>query len=142
MPDLLYPTRESLYFHNSLASIIEHSLGYVRIEWHPTLVRTSELREVYEQVLLLLKESGITKVLSDHQLLAAIMPDDQCWLANDWAPRAVQEGGYSHCAIIQAYDIVSHLATLKITKALTAPLTVSYFDDEKAAEEWLLQTYA
>lgn len=139
MPDLRYPVHESLYFHNSLASIIEHSLGYVRIEWHPTLVRTSELREAYEQVLLLLKESGITRVLSDHQLLAAIMPDDQCWLTNEWVPRAVQEVGYSHCAIVQAYDTISHLVTLRITNALVEPLTVGYFDDEKTAEGWLLQ---
>ncbi|OUJ74606.1 hypothetical protein [Hymenobacter crusticola] len=139
MPDLRYPIHESLFFHNSLASIIAHNLGYVRIEWHPTLVRTSDLREAYEHVLLLLKDSGITKVLSDHQLLAAIMPDDQYWLVNNWVPRAVREGGYSRCAIIQAYDVISHLATLKVTNSLATPLAVNYFDDQRQAEGWLLQ---
>ena len=136
---LRYPTHESLYFHNSLASVIEHSFGYVRIDWHPVVIRSGELREVYEQTLLLMCESGLNKLLSDHQLRGALMPDDQRWITMNWARRAVQESGYARGALIQAHDVIGHLTTCRITgQLLTSPL-VRYFDDHSLAERWLLE---
>ncbi|GGF09167.1 hypothetical protein [Hymenobacter cavernae] len=136
---LRYPTHESLYFHNSLASIIEHSFGYVRIDWHPVVIRSGELHEVYGQVLTLLRESGLNRILSDHQLRAPLMPDDQRWIVTDWVPRAVRECGYARGALMQAHDVISQLTNRRITDQLPDRPLIRYFDDLHLAERWLLE---
>ncbi|TGE14380.1 hypothetical protein [Hymenobacter elongatus] len=138
MANLLYPSNASLYFHNELATVIEHADGYARIDWNPVPISSSSLRAVYEHVLRLLRSRGFSKVLSDHLLMPPIQPDDQQWLIQDWAPRAVREAGYRHCAIIQAYAAANRLATTRVVQQLEPTmLTVRYFDDNRAAEQWL-----
>ena len=140
MNKLIYPTHESLYFANSLAQVVEYSGHYVRVEWQSAPMLSQDLRKVYEQILLLLKESQLTKVLSDHQLMPAIMPQDQHWLATDWAPRAVREGHYSHCAVVDAYDVYNRLGTTSVVQHIrrTLDLRVAHFPDHESAERWLL----
>ncbi|MBC8083948.1 MAG: hypothetical protein H7Z21_12115 [Hymenobacter sp.] len=139
MDKLIYPAHESLYFHNSLACVVEHPGLYVRVDWMPTPMFSGHLREVYEHILLLLKESGLTKVLSDHQLMPAIMPSDQEWLTSDWAPRAVREGGYRRCAIVDAHDIYTRLGNTRLVQQIRRRtlLTVAHFPDCRSAESWL-----
>ncbi|MCB2376931.1 hypothetical protein LGH70_05020 [Hymenobacter sp. BT635] len=138
MANLLYPNNASLYYHNELASVVEHADGYARIDWNPVPIRSSSLRAVYEQVLKLLRQQGFTKVLSDHQLLPPILPADQEWLSHDWAPRAVALAGYRCCALVQAHDVISQISLRQIVRELgPIPLTVRYFEDSSAAECWL-----
>ncbi|MBC6990022.1 MULTISPECIES: STAS/SEC14 domain-containing protein [Hymenobacter] len=138
MADLLYPTDESLYFHNELASVIEHPAKFVRIEWQIVPVRSSEFRMVYEQVLALLKNKGYTKVLTDHRSMPPILPEDKEWLARCWAPRAVHEGGYKRCAVVQTQDSANYLYTKHITHAINhLALEVGQFEDQQAAVRWL-----
>lgn len=140
MPDLLYPAQGSLYFANNIASVIEHPHGYVRLDWCPVPVTTDELLEVYEHTLQLLRESGITRILSDNQSRPPLMPHHQHWLLHVLTPRLVREAGYDRGAIIEAYgaqekgplnSALDHLAPL--------PLVVRYFSDVSAAECWLCQ---
>ena len=140
MNQLIYPTHESLYFQNSLAQIVEHSGHYVRVEWQNAPMRSPDLREVYEQILLLLKESPLSKVLSNHQLMPPIMPPDQLWLATDWAPRAVHESHFRYCAVVDAYDVYNRLSTTSVVQHIrrTLNLRVPHFPDQVSAERWLL----
>ncbi len=140
MNKLIYPIHESLYFQNSLAQIVEYSGHYVRVEWLAAPMLSQNLREVYEQILLLLKESQLSKVLSDHQLMPAIMPQDQLWLATDWAPRAVHESLYRHCAVVDAYDVYNRLSTTSVVQHIrrSLDLRVAHFPDHESAERWLL----
>ncbi|WBO85963.1 hypothetical protein [Hymenobacter yonginensis] len=142
MNKLVYPYQKSLYFHNSLANIIEHPGRYVQVEWQPTPMFSVSLREVHEQLLQLLKESQLSKVLSDNQMMPAIMPHDQDWLATDWAPRAVQESGYRYCAIINSHDVYNRLATTDLVHRVrgSVALRVSHFQDYDSAARWLLSS--
>jgi hypothetical protein len=47
MAHLLYPANASLFFHNELASVLEHADGYVRIDWNPVPSSSLTLRTVY-----------------------------------------------------------------------------------------------
>ncbi|TGE28686.1 hypothetical protein [Hymenobacter metallicola] len=139
MADLVYPSNASLYYHNELATVVEHGDGYARIDWNPVPIRSSSLRAVYEQVLQLLRTRGLSKVLTDHQMMPPIQPSDQEWLSHNWAPRAVQQAGYRFCAIVQAYDVLSQLSTQNIVRQLeSVPLMIRYFEDNESAEKWLL----
>lgn len=140
MDKLLYPFQKSLYFHSSLAVIIEYPGRYVQIEWQPVPMFSNDLREVYEQLLQLLKESQLSKVLSDHQMMPAIMPHDQDWLATDWAPRAVRESAYRYCAIINSHDVYNHLGTNELGQRIqrNSSLRISHFSDPELAAQWLL----
>ncbi|MBC6699307.1 hypothetical protein [Hymenobacter sp. BT190] len=142
MDKLLYPFQKSLYFHSNLAIITEYPGHYVQIEWQPVPMISSGLREAYEQLLQLLKESQLSKVLSDHQMMPAIMPLDQEWLAADWAPRAVRESSYRYCAIIDSHDVYNHLSTSEVARRVqrNSPLLVSHFPDPDSATRWLLSS--
>jgi hypothetical protein len=138
MANLLYPTNASLYFHNELASVLEHADGYARIDWNPVPSRSSTLRAVYEQVLHLLRAKGFTKILSDHQLRSPLLPADQLWLSEEWLPRAITETGYSHAAVVEAHDLLSRSSIMQVAQHLTPlPLTVRYFEDDRRAAQWL-----
>ena len=141
MADLQYPANASLYYHNELANVIGHADGYVRIEWNPVPIRSSSLRAVYEHVLGLLRSQGISKILTDNQFMPPVPPSEQEWLIQNWAPRAVLEAGYRFCAIIQAHDVLSQLATQHMVQQLACvPLTIRYFEDSREAESWLLHS--
>ena len=138
MAHLLYPTNASLYFHNELASVLEHRDGYARIDWNPVPIQSSALRTVYEQVLRLLRTTGFTKILSDHQLMAPLLPADQLWLSQEWVPRAIAEAGYRHGAVVESHDLLSRTSVVQVVQQLnTLPLTVRYFEDDWRAAEWL-----
>ncbi|UOQ70805.1 hypothetical protein [Hymenobacter cellulosilyticus] len=141
MADLLYPANASLYYHNELATVVEHAHGYARIDWNPVPITSASLRAVYEQVLALLLSRRLCKVLTDHQMMPPLLPTEQQWLVETWAPRAIQEAGYRYCAIVQAYDVLNQQSTRQIVQRLTEkPLTVRYFEDDQAAEDWLCDT--
>lgn len=141
MNKLIYPAEGSLYFHNPLASVIEHPGQYIRVSWQAVPTFSTKLREVYEHVLRLLKESRLERVLCDHHCMTAIMPEDQEWLIKDWFPRAAREGGYRYCAIIESQDVYNRLGTNRVVQLLrgTSPINVSYFADTAAAEQWLVE---
>ncbi|WBA42930.1 hypothetical protein [Hymenobacter canadensis] len=142
MDNQLYPRQQSLYFHNHLANIIEYPDCYVQVEWQPAPMYSSSLREVYEQLLQLLQESKLSKVLSDHQMMPAIMPPDRDWLVTDWAPRAVQHSSYRYCAIINSHDVYNRLGTTELVQRIrgSVALHVSHFQDHESAARWLLSS--
>ncbi|PJJ60340.1 hypothetical protein [Hymenobacter chitinivorans] len=138
MADLRYPADASLYYHNDLATIMEHAHGYARIDWHPVPITSAALRTVYEQVLTLLSSRGLCKILTDHQLMPPVLAAEREWLTQNWAPRAMREAGYRYCAIVQAYDVLSQQSTQHMVQQLAeTPLTIRYFEDAQAAEDWL-----
>lgn len=142
MNKLIYPANGSLYFHNSVAQIVEHHGQFARINWHPVPMFSASLREAYEHLLRLLKEARLDRVLCDHHCMPAIMPQDQDWLATDWFPRATREGCYRYCAIVESQDVYNRLGTNRVVQRLrgNVPLSVAYFSDTAAAEQWLLET--
>ncbi|SHM14286.1 hypothetical protein [Hymenobacter psychrotolerans] len=144
MNKLIYPAHESLYFHNRLAHVVELPGRYVRVEWLVAPMFSPDLRQVYEQTLLLLKEARLHKVLTDHQLLPAIMPRDREWLVHDWVPRAVREAQYRCCAIVGSQDMYARLAATHLGRQAHRHmgLQIAHFSDCAAAAHWLETTDA
>jgi hypothetical protein len=138
MANLLYPTNASLFFHNELASVLEHADGYARIDWNPVPIQSRALRTVYTQVLNLLRASGFTKILSDHQLMPPLLPADQLWLSQEWVPQAIAEAGYSHGAVVESHDLLSRSTIVRVVEQIGhLALTVRYFEDDWRAAQWL-----
>lgn len=139
MNKLIYPAHESLYFHNSLAHVVELPGRYVRVEWLVAPMFSPDLRQVYEHILLLMKEARLHKVLTDHQLMPAIMPQDREWLVRDWIPRAVREADYRYCAVVDAHDTYARMATTHMVRQLHIHLglQVAHFRDYFSATQWL-----
>jgi hypothetical protein len=139
MAELVYPTNEFLHFHNDLASIVEHAVGYISIDWKPAPLRSANLREVYTRALELLTHTRYGRILTDHQLMGPIMPLDAEWLVQDWVPQAVKASGYRRCAIIQSHEQLSRQTTRQIVGQLsTIPLAINHFHDRDSAAAWLL----
>ena len=138
MAELVYPTDSFLHFHNDLANVAEHADGYVSIEWKPAPMRTRDLREVYDQALELLRRTGFSRILTDHQLMSPLQPSDREWLIHNWVPRAVQ-AGYERCAVLRSHNPFSRQALQEVVVQLTAvPLIIRYFDERHLATNWLL----
>jgi len=138
MAHLLYPTNASLYFHNEVASVLEHADGYARIDWNPVPIQSGALRTVYEQVLRLLRTRGFTKILSDRQLMPPLLPADQVWLSEEWIPQAIEQANYRHGAVVASRDLLSHSSVVQVVEQVGhLPLTVRYFEDDWQAAEWL-----
>jgi hypothetical protein len=139
MAELFYPTNEFLHFHNDLASVVEHAVGYISIDWKPAPLRSANLREVYTRALELLTSTRYGRILTDHQLMGPIMPPDAEWLVHEWVPKAVQAGGYRRCAVIQSHELLSRQTTQQIVGQLSSvPLTIGRFHDRDKAAAWLL----
>lgn len=139
MAELVYPTNEFLHFQNELASVVEHAAGYVSIDWKPAPMRTTHLREVYSRALELLAYTRYGRILTDHQLMAPIMPHDAQWLVQEWIPLAIKAGGYRRCAVIQSHEPLGRQTTRNIAAQLSdVPLTINYFPERPNAIAWIL----
>ncbi|MCC3157557.1 hypothetical protein LJ737_09920 [Hymenobacter sp. 15J16-1T3B] len=129
----------SRYYHNP-AAVISHPLGtdYLHLAWSATKTSPDELRAVYEQALRALQHFGLHKVLSDHTQRPPLPADVSEWVAQEWIPRAVQEAGYSHCAVVENHAPLGRLAAQSIGAQLpTGLLTFRYFATLPEAAAWL-----
>lgn len=133
-------TSPTLYFNNALGRVYLYAPDYVRIDWQTAPMTRVDLRAVYEHTLHLLNRSGIRKVLSDHRLMPPYTPEDREWLLHDWVPRAIEQTGYSHCAVVQAQDVFNHQTTQQLAAEVSqrTTLVVEYFDQLDPALTWLL----
>ncbi|KAA9333191.1 hypothetical protein F0P96_09430 [Hymenobacter busanensis] len=126
-----------VYFRNAVGWVSAEDDAYVRMAWTGMAMSSRELRALFEQALSLLKQQGLTKILSDHRLMPSIAPLDQQWLAQEWVPRAMSEADYACCAVVQSQNVFNRLGTAQVVMQLTTPLVVKYFDDLPAADAWL-----
>ncbi|GAA4362391.1 hypothetical protein GCM10023185_30280 [Hymenobacter saemangeumensis] len=127
------------YFSNAAASISYAAGGYIRLDWQPTPATATELRAIYEHVLRAMLHHGASRLMTLHNNRPPMPQELQSWLATQWIPRAIQEVGYSHCAIVEASNPLSRLAARAVGSSLHLPLAYGYFDSPQAAEAWLLR---
>lgn len=125
------------YFRNAAAVISYAPGGYVRLDWQPTAVTPGELRGIYEHVLRALLHHRVTALMTVHNQRPPMPPEIQTWLTHDWMPRAVAEGGYDRCAVVEADTPLSRLAARAVGAGVSGQLTYQYFDTTEAADVWL-----
>ncbi|PJJ54875.1 SpoIIAA family protein [Hymenobacter chitinivorans] len=135
---MLLPTSvSSIYFHNALCTISYDSQGYILLVWANVACQEQELQAIYEHTLQALKHHRTGKLLTDHRLRQPLPLSAQHWIAQQWIPRAMQEAGYSHCAIVENQTPLGRLAARAVGDALTQPLDFRYFNTLEAASAWL-----
>jgi hypothetical protein len=135
---MLKPTR-SLYFENSAGRIWEEPAGYIRLEYHAGVRDVLQFKALLTHTAQALSRRQWSKMLVDQRNMAPYNPSEQDWMTTEWLPRAVNESGYRHGAIMVAHNVFARLATNQfIMASRELPHTYRTFEAEDAAVTWLL----
>lgn len=128
----------SLYFENSHGRIWEEPAGYVRLEYHAGPRETVQFRALLTHAAQAMSRRRWSGMLVDQRNMAPFNPTEQDWMTNEWLPRAVQEHGYRHGAILLAHNVFARLATTQFVMATRdLPHTYRNFESEAEALAWL-----
>lgn len=131
-----------VYFENAAGALLEEPMGYIRAIWgrktqHYT---TADVQALFAQMILGLQRRNWSRMLIDQTFMRPFSAEEQQWVAQQWLPRAVVEGGYRHGAVVVSPNVMVRLATAYITtQVLNLSLTYRSFESDAAAQEWLLQ---
>lgn len=135
----LAATSETLYFSNPAGQLYYHPTGYARIVWSPGRMALPAVQAFYEEVLKLALRTGRRHVLSEHGQRAPLSPEVQHWLDTNWMPRAMQQTGGLHWAVVDGQDPVHRLATQAVMNAAPTGMVIKRFADHASATFWLLK---
>jgi hypothetical protein len=97
---------------------------------------SAQLRFINEHILLLLREHGFQRILSDHSELQTIHADDQKWIIESWLPRAV-DAGLRAAAAKKSVHHFGQLAVDLIRRSVQREIALRSFDTIDEAREWL-----
>jgi hypothetical protein len=128
------------YFRNPAAEITYWPAGYLRADWHSMATEPTELRAIYEHVLQAMQRYQVTALLFVHRQPEAIPPPVQEWLVANWIPRAIKQGNYQRCAIVEDSSAEAKQVTQAIGRQLDGTLTYAFFADVEMAITWLLHS--
>jgi hypothetical protein len=129
--------QETLFFQNQAGKLFYQPAGYVRLAWAAERQTLETIQAFYEQVLALLKSTGVRRILSDHGQRPPLPIVAQEWLTTNWIPRAMQEAHTRHCAIVEGADPMHRLSTQSVVSASPAGFQFKRFDNFAAADAWL-----
>lgn len=132
-PAAVYP----LLFSNAAGQLREDHAGFLRTDWAAGPRGTGTAQELFEHMLLLVRQRGWSRILINQTRMVAFTPPEQQWAAQEWLPRAVA-AGYRYGAVVVSPLAMVRLATSFVTTSvLGRPLTYRSFDSEAEAEQWL-----
>lgn len=132
--------RPSVHFANNAGQLWEDPAGFLRAEWSAGPRSLPHTQELFEQMLRSLQRRGWSRILIDQLHMPPFSPAEQRWIAHEWLPRAVREGGYRHGAVLVSNDVLVRLATAYVTTTVQGlPLVYRSFDHAAAAVRWLLE---
>jgi hypothetical protein len=98
---------------------------------------SDEFRAGMDQIIRVMEEKKIGKVLTDTRKMGAISPDDQDWSINDWLPRAFA-AGYRRIAIVISEDIFNQMSVEDIMSRVEGvDFVTKYFPSLEAGRQWL-----
>jgi hypothetical protein len=129
--------QETLFFQNPAGKLFYQPAGYVRLAWAAERQTLETIQAFYEQVLALLKSTGVRRVLSDHGQRAPLPIAAQEWLTTNWIPRAMQQAHTRHCAIVEGADPMHRLSTQSVVSTSPVGFQFKRFDNFAAADAWL-----
>jgi hypothetical protein len=135
--NILPYAQETLFFQNPAGKLFYQPAGYVRLAWAAERQTLETIQAFYEQVLALLKSTGVRRVLSDHGQRAPLPIAAQEWLTTNWIPRAMQQAHTRHCAIVEGADPMHRLSTQSVVSTSPVGFQFKRFDNFAAADAWL-----
>lgn len=122
---------------NEACSILYDSdVPCIIMEWH-AYGTSAQFRLISENVLQLLIDKSLSKVVADTTNLPIIGSDDQQWVSEDWLPRSI-EAGFRACGMVNSRFYFNRVAVDNVvTRVKSDKFRVEYFDSQAAAKEWL-----
>jgi hypothetical protein len=127
-----------ILFDNAAGWLQADPAGFLRVNWGPgprTLTDTGALFAAITRALLQYRYS---KVLVNQVHMQPFTTQEQLWVAQEWLPHAVQEGGYRFGAVVVSSNEFTRLATAFITISVQGlPIVYRSFDSEEAAVNWI-----
>ncbi|MBC6610991.1 hypothetical protein H8B15_08655 [Hymenobacter sp. BT507] len=129
-----------LYFENAAGRLFADPLGFLRAMWSSQPRGPEDARGLFTHMTEALQHYGWSRILINQVGMRRFTPQEQEWVANEWLPHAVREGGYRHGAVLVSPDVMTRLATAFITTKIQGlPLVYHSFDEEEVAVSWLLR---
>jgi hypothetical protein len=94
-------------------------------------------REVTENLLRLIVEYKVSKVLADTRHMNLISAEDQIWLNENFLPRAIKQG-YKICAMIKSKHYFNRISVQAIADKIDkSAFDLRLFEDKNSAIIWL-----
>jgi hypothetical protein len=147
--DLLRELREKLRQDSSdslqlLENFLDNPICSIRLDkvTHCILVvwkqyaTQAQFRYIHVNLLALIREHHISKILGDDTALPTILSEDQVWVIDEWFPRAV-ECGLRFAASKRPDSYFGKLSVNHIQTAAPAGLKCRSFERLDEAREWL-----
>lgn len=136
MNTLSYAT-ETLVFQSQVGKLYYQPGGYVRLAWAAERLSFDLIQAYYEQALVLLANTGVRRILSDHGQRAPLPAAAQEWITTNWIPRAMSLARTQHCAIVEGVDPVHRLSIQSVVSNAPTGFQFKRFDQFSAADAWL-----
>ena len=143
MNSLSTSAHETMHLSDSLANVFGHTSGYLRIEWQTVPMISSEVRQLFGQILLLLREQRLHRLFTERTLAPPLSAEDCHWMALEWLPRAAREAGLTHCAVVESLEQVEARVTTHHrgwSGPATSRLQFRFFDNFALAEAWVRES--
>jgi hypothetical protein len=130
-------------FENAAGRLRKDPTGFLRVTWEAgkrTLADTSALFMAMTNALLQYQWS---RILVDQVHMQPFTAQEQHWIAQEWLPHAVQEGGYRFGAVVVSTNQFTRLATAFITISVQGlPILYRSFDQEEQAVSWIIKQHS
>ena len=138
MKSLSISAQETLYLSSALATVFGHAGGYLRIEWNTVPMVSTDVRQLFQQILRLLRQEQLHKVFTERTTAPPLSGNDCEWMASEWIPQAAREAGLTHCAVVESQEEVASRANrLSNRNGCDRRLHFRFFDSFAQAETWI-----
>ena len=127
-----------MHLHGALANVFGHTSGYLRIEWHTVPVVSTEVRQLFDDILLLLCQQQLHRLFTERTEAPPLHVEDCLWMTQQWLPQAQQEAGLSHFAVVESKAQVAARVIHPLGGSeATCPMQFRFFDSFAQAETWI-----
>ena len=129
-----------LLFKNKAGQLLADPAGFLRAHWGAQPRTLADTREFFTNMRQQIQAHRWGRILINQVGMLPFSPAEQQWVAHEWLPQAVREGGYRHGAIVVSHEVLVRLATAYVTTNVQGlPLVYRSFDGEAEAVRWLAQ---
>lgn len=98
--------------------------------------KSESFREAINQSLNFFKKGGINKIISNTKDFALVKKEDTDWVAQVITPQMVQHG-LRYMAFVVPTNVFTQLSVDNFKGEADSVVSIRYFDDLKAAKDWL-----
>jgi len=121
---------------NPICSItLDEASRCVTVVWKQYATQL-QLRYIHENLLALIREHRLSKILGDDTALLTIPSEDRFWIIDDWFPRAV-ESGLRFAASKAPKSYFGKLSVSHIHSSAPPVLSCRSFEKLEEAKKWL-----